>query len=291
MIGAKLSNILYIVATPIGNLADLSFRAVEVLRGVAVIAAEDTRHSGRLLRHYGIDTPMLALHDHNEREVTPQLIRRLQQGASVALISDAGTPLVSDPGYRLVREAHAAGISVSPIPGPCALVAALSVAGVPPDRFVFEGFLPRTSAARQALFREWVERPLTLIFYEASHRIAEALADLRLVYPAERPVVIARELTKLHETIVSTTAGGAPALLDNDPQMCRGEFVVLVEGALHAVGGALDATQQRVLRLLLEHCPLRTAADLAAEITGASRKLLYQEALAIRARAKAPDAS
>lgn len=193
------------VATPIGNLADLSPRAQEVLRGVAAICAEDTRHTRQLLGHFGIDRPLLALHDHNEEAMSERIVARLREGESLAIVSDAGTPLVSDPGFKLVRAARAAGIRVSPVPGACAAIAALSVAGLPSDRFGFEGFLPAKSAARRERLAHLAGESRTLVFYESSHRIVESLADLRGAFGDERPAVIARELTKLFETVLDGT--------------------------------------------------------------------------------------
>lgn len=272
--------ILYLVATPIGNLADFSFRAVEILKRVDLIACEDTRHSRLLLDHYGIDRPLVAFHEHNEETATPQLLERLRQGQAVALIADAGTPLVNDPGFPLVRSARAAGIRVTPIPGPCALIAALSASGLPTHRFAFEGFPPRRSAARRARFEALRDEPRTLIFYEASHRIMDTLQDLAAIFPPERPIVIARELTKRFETITASTVGEAGALLERQPEQRRGEFVLVLGGAPEASpGDGLCPDQERVLRLLLEECSLRTAVALTARITGASREAAYRTAL------------
>lgn len=272
--------LLYLVATPLGNLADFSFRAVEVLKSVDIIAAEDTRHSRPLLLHYGIGTPLLALHEHNEDVAAPQVLARLEQGASVALISDAGTPLISDPGFPLVRLARQAGIRVVPIPGPCALIAALSASGLPCDRFYYGGFLPRKGEARRAVLHQLVERPETLAFYESSHRVLDCLADLSTVFPADRPVVVARELTKQFETIVATTAGRAHALAAADPNMQKGEFVLLVQGQRDRAREELGAEARRVLTILLDGgCSVKSAAAMAAEITRLPRKTLYQAAL------------
>lgn len=272
--------LLYLVATPLGNLADCSFRAVEVLKSVAAIAAEDTRHSRPLLQHYGITTPLLAFHEHNEDNLAPQLLARLQRGESLALISDAGTPLISDPGFPLVRLARRAGIRVVPVPGPSALIAALSASGLPCEQFYFGGFLPRKGEARRTALQALVERRETLVFYESSHRIVEALADVAAVFPPQRPLVIARELTKHYETLVDSSAGAAHALVRDDPDMQKGEFVLLIEGRREVSTEVLDAEAARVLQVLLQGgCSVKSAAAMAAEITGAPRKLLYQTAL------------
>lgn len=272
--------ILYLVATPIGNLADFSFRAVAVLQGVDFIACEDTRHSRPLLERYGIAKPLVALHEHNEDAACARLLERLEQGESMALVSDAGTPLINDPGFPLVRQAAERGLAVVPVPGACALVAALSASGLASDRFAFEGFPPRTAAAR----RHWLEGLLddarTLIFYESSHRVLDFVRDIARVFPADRRLVIARELTKLHETIARCTVAEASALIAGDAYMEKGEFVVLLQGApLQRGGQELTAEQTRVLGLLLEECSVKTAAALTAKITGARKALAYQAAL------------
>lgn len=265
---------LWVVATPIGHRDDFSARAVETLRNVAVIAAEDTRHSRPLLIHYNIDTPTIALHEHNEREVVDAVVRRLQAGESVALISDAGTPLISDPGFRLVRAARAAGIRCIPVPGACAAIAALSVAGLPSDRFVFEGFLPPKAAARRSRLQELAGDARTLMFYESSHRVAESLADMRDVFGARREAVLARELTKLFETVIGEPLDELAARVAADPDQQRGECVILVAGRGEEVDERL-AEGQRVFAILSEELPPSKAAKLAAAITGASRKALY----------------
>lgn len=265
---------LHVVATPIGNLSDLTPRALETLRTVDAICAEDTRRSGQLLSHFGLSTPLLALHEHNEEAIAARIVARLQQGQSLALVCDAGTPLVSDPGYRLVRAARAAGIRVSPVPGACAAIAALSVAGLPSDRFVFEGFLPAKPSARREHLRTLVGEPRTLVFYESSHRIAESLADLVAVFGAQRPAAIARELTKLFETVLDGELAALLAQVEADQNQRKGEFVVMVQGAA-ADADARLAEGRRVHALLKDHLPPSTAAKLAAEITGAPRKALY----------------
>jgi len=267
---------LWVVATPIGHRDDLSARAIETLRAVAVIAAEDTRHSRPLLLHHGVATPLVALHDHNEREVVDALVARLQGGESVALISDAGTPLISDPGFRLVRAARAAGIRCAPIPGACAAIAALSVAGLPSDRFVFEGFLPAKAAARRSRLRELAGEPRTIIFYESSHRVAESLADMRDVFGAEREAVLARELTKMFETVLGEPLAALAARVAADPDQQRGEHVILVAGRGEEADAKL-AEGKRIFAILREELPPAKAAKLAAAISGAPRKLLYGE--------------
>jgi 16S rRNA (cytidine1402-2'-O)-methyltransferase len=266
---------LWVVATPIGNLDDLSPRARATLAEADLIAAEDTRHSAALLQHAGIATRCVALHEHNEREISADLVERLRAGASVALISDAGTPLISDPGFRLVRAAREAGIAVSPIPGSCAAIAALSVAGLPSDRFVFEGFLPPRSAARRAQLQALRVETRTLIFYESSHRIVETLDDLVLVFGGGRRAVVARELTKLFETVLDGTLADLAARVVADPNQQRGEFVVLVAGASEDAAAARLAEGRRVFDLLREELPPGRAAKLAAAISGAPRKQLY----------------
>ena len=267
---------LFIVATPIGNLDDLTPRARATLSEVDLIAAEDTRHSAALLRHYQIATRTIALHEHNEREASADLVRQMIEGKRIALISDAGTPLVSDPGYRLVRAAREAGIGVSPLPGACAAIAGLSVAGLPSDRFVFEGFLPSKAAARRAQLESLLQETRTLIFYESSHRILEALEDFVTVFGAHRQVVLARELTKRFETVLDGTAvdcSNDSRRQDSDQQ--RGEFVVLLAGAEAGADAAKLAEGQRVYKILARELPPSRAAKVAAEITGATRKALY----------------
>ncbi len=275
--------ILYIVATPIGNIADLSFRAVEVLKTVSVIAAEDTRHSRPLLEHYAIKTPLLALHDHNEAQISSQLIGRLQGGESIALISDAGTPLLSDPGFQLVRAAKEQALKVVPVPGACALIAALSVSGLPVDQFIFVGFPPRRGQARRDFFAAQVDTSATLIFYESCHRIEASLEDLKAIFPAEREIVVARELTKLFETVIKTTVGRVSDLFRQDANMLKGEFVVLVQGAgVRADDDELMQEYERILSILLSECALKTAVTIAVKMTGARKKLLYDIALRIK---------
>lgn len=267
---------LWIVATPIGNLDDLAPRAVAVLRGVAVVACEDTRHSATLFARCGIATPSVPLHEHNEREATERLLARLQAGDSVALVSDAGTPLVSDPGYRLVAAARAAGVRVSTVPGPCALVAALSVSGLPTDRFCFEGFLPPRSGARRARLEALATEARTLVLYESKHRIEECLEDLVAALGGERRASVARELTKVHETVLYGTLAELRARVAGDAEQRLGEFVLVVEGAPADVEAARLREGERVFRLLVAEMPGSRAAKLAAAITGAPRNALYR---------------
>jgi 16S rRNA (cytidine1402-2'-O)-methyltransferase len=265
---------LHVVATPIGNLNDLSPRALETLRGVAAICAEDTRHTRQLLSHFGIEQSLVALHEHNEAGIAERIVARLQAGESLALVSDAGTPLVSDPGFRLVAAARAAGIRVSPVPGPCALVAALSAAGLPSDRFAFEGFLPAKAGARRERLAQLAGETRTLIFYESSHRIEDTLADAVVAFGADRPAAVARELTKLFETVLSGGLGELHVRVVADPDQRKGEFVLLVQGVADDTE-AKTAEGRRVYALLNAHLPPSTAAKLAADITGAPRKALY----------------
>jgi 16S rRNA (cytidine1402-2'-O)-methyltransferase len=268
---------LLIVATPIGNLDDVSARALAALRAADAIAAEDTRQSERLLRHYGIARPLLALHEHNEREIVARLIERLRRGERIALICDAGTPLISDPGFRLVAAAHEAGLRVSPIPGPCAAIAALSAAGLATDRFVFEGFLPAKSAARRARLAQLGGETRTLVLYESRHRLLEALADLVLEFGSERRATLARELTKLHEQVVRAPLGELAARVEADPEMQLGECVLVVEGAPESTSADASLREgQRVFALLARELAPGRAAKLAAAITGAARNALYR---------------
>nr|WP_178132238.1 MULTISPECIES: 16S rRNA (cytidine(1402)-2'-O)-methyltransferase [unclassified Pseudomonas] len=270
---------MYVVATPIGNLDDISARALRTLREVALIAAEDTRHSIRLLQHFGIETPLAACHEHNEREQGGRFITRLLAGDDVALVSDAGTPLISDPGYHLVRQARAAGIRVVPVPGACALIAGLSAAGLPSDRFVFEGFLPAKTAGRKARLEALREEPRTLIFYEAPHRILECIQDMVEVFGEARQAVLARELTKTFETLKGLPLGELRDWVAADANQQRGECVLLLAGWEAPEDEGIDAESLRVLDLLLAELPVKRAAALAAEITGVRKNLLYQAAL------------
>ncbi len=268
------SGTLHVVATPIGNLGDLSPRALETLKRVDAICAEDTRHTRQLLAHFGLERPLLALHEHNEGDAAAPLVARLLAGDSLALVSDAGTPLVSDPGFRLVRAARAAGVRVSPVPGPSALVAALSAAGLPSDRFVFEGFLPAKAKARREHLQALAAEPRTMIFYESSHRIEETLADMAMAFGDDRPAVVARELTKLFETVLDGGLAGLARRVREDANQRKGEFVVLVQGAPEAADAKV-AEGRRLYARLCEHLPPSTAAKLAADLSGAPRKALY----------------
>ncbi|BAO43493.1 conserved hypothetical protein [Thiolapillus brandeum] len=270
---------LYIVATPIGNLDDISLRAIQVLNQVSRVAAEDTRHSRRLMQHHGIDTPMLALHEHNERQALKGLLKILRQGQDMALISDAGTPLVSDPGFPLVRACREAGIRVSPVPGPSALVAALSVSGLPVDSFCFHGFLPRSPAARRERLEAVAGQSHTQVFYESSHRILHALRDMLEMLGGDREICVARELTKQYEDVMSGSLDEVLALMEGDAMRQRGEFVILVGGVSRRDRDLPSEDALRVLDLLLDELPLKQAAALAARITGEKKNLLYKLAL------------
>ena len=273
---------LYVVATPIGNLADISFRAIETLKTVDLIAAEDTRHVKMLLQHYGITNKLVSLHQHNEDKASGELLEKLRTGISIALVSDAGTPLLSDPGMPLVKLVKEAGLDVVPIPGACALITALSAAGMPVTQFSFEGFLPRTSSARKAFFTERLNLTKTWVFYESCHRILACLQDMVEVLPLDREIVIARELTKLHETIVKVSLSEALALVSTNENMRKGEFVVIVQGAVADDSQhLLNEEQEKLLRILMRECSIKTAVALAVEITGQRKKTLYQAALLI----------
>ncbi|MBL4852174.1 MAG: 16S rRNA (cytidine(1402)-2'-O)-methyltransferase [Gammaproteobacteria bacterium] len=273
------SGTLYVVATPIGNLGDISARALQVLNDVDVIACEDTRHSAHLLQHFGISTKTIACHDHNERNVSAAIVGLLREGKSVALISDAGTPLISDPGYILLREVHQAGLKVCPIAGVSALIAALSVAGLATDRFVFEGFLPAKVAARRARLQQLVNETRTLIFYESSHRILASLDDLIDVFGADRDATMAREMTKKFETIHSANLAQLQTFIEVDSNQQKGEFVLVVAGSKPTTDKA-DA--ERILIILLAELPVKQAAALTSKLTGVSKNELYQLALTLR---------
>lgn len=270
---------LYVVATPIGNLQDLSERARQVLAGAQWVAAEDTRHSLRLLQAHGIEARLLSVHEHNESERVPEILGALERGASVALVSDAGTPLVSDPGLRIVRGAIDAGYEVRAVPGPCAAIAALSISGLATDRFAFEGFLPQKSAARRERLEVMASDPRTLIFYEAPHRVAESLADMSAVLGPSRPAAVAREMTKVFETVYRGTLEELAQRAHRDDNLQRGEIVIIVEGVTGASDDAGRAELERVLAVLLAELPASQAADLAAKLTGTNRNRAYQLAL------------
>jgi 16S rRNA (cytidine1402-2'-O)-methyltransferase len=271
--------VLYVVATPIGNLGDISARAREILAVASAVAAEDTRRSGRLLRELGLERPLVSLHEHNERARVAELVGRLQAGESLALISDAGTPLVSDPGYLLVAAAIEAGIPVTPVPGPSAAIAALSAAGLPCDRFCFEGFLPARAAARRRRLAELAAETRTLVLYEAPHRIAECLVDLAAACGGERRACIAREITKRFETFYRGSLGALAERAKTDADLARGECVVLVEGAPEAEPSV--AKLDEILTVLLRHLPPSAAASAAASLTGLRRADAYARALAL----------
>lgn len=275
---------LYVVATPIGNLDDLSPRATRILGQVDVVAAEDTRHSGRLLSHLGLHKRLMALHDHNEKDRASALIAELAGGRDVALISDAGTPLISDPGYVVVREARSAGFAVSPIPGPCALVAALSAAGLPTDRFLFAGFLPPKRAARRSALESLAAETATLVFYESPHRVLECVQDVADTLGPNREIVLGREITKTFETFYSGAVSAVQEALEADPHGTRGEFVLMIRGAQAKAGngeaGELDT--DKLIRALLPELPVKKVARIASELTGLSKNELYQRALALK---------
>lgn len=271
-----LEPVLYIVATPIGNLGDLSPRAREVLAGADLIAAEDTRHTGRLLAHFNIKAPMISVHDHNERQRAELIVRRLREGERLVLVSDAGTPLISDPGFHLVRAVREAGFRVSPVPGCCAFIAALSASGLPSDRFLFEGFLPSKSGARTQRLEMLKGETPTLVFYESTHRILDSLEAMAEVFGSGRYAVVARELTKTFETIHGAPLEELLEWMRGDPNQQKGEFVVLVHGAEVKRESEIDAETLRVLHLLNEELPPKRAAALAEKITGVKKNKLYQ---------------
>ncbi|KAE8176708.1 16S rRNA (cytidine(1402)-2'-O)-methyltransferase [Photobacterium carnosum] len=266
---------LYIVPTPIGNLADITQRALDVLANVDLIAAEDTRHTSRLLSHFSISTRTFAFHDHNEQQKADFLIEKLQAGTSIALVSDAGTPLISDPGYHLVNRCRHAGVKVVPLPGPCAVITALSGSGLPSDRFSFEGFLPPKSKGRRDCFQALADDARTLIFYESPHRINESLSDMLAVLGPDRQVVLARELTKTYETIHSAPLGELIDWIAEDSNRVRGEMVILVAGH-RAQKDELSVEVLRTLALLVKELPLKKAAALTAEIHGVKKNALYK---------------
>jgi len=275
------NGILYVVATPIGNLADMTNRGIEVLRHADYIVVEDSRHSAKLLQHYNISSPTYVLHDHNERENSTHLVQKLQQGCQVALISDAGTPLISDPGYWLVNLAISQGIKVVPVPGPSAVISALSVSGLPTDRFRFEGFLPAKAQARIQKLLALQRETATLIFYEAPHRIVDTLTNMVEVFGAERAGVITRELTKTFETVLRAPLGELLQQVKLDENQQKGELVILVHGAPPTSG--FDALQvDELLASLLEELSVKKAAALAAKLTGEKKNRLYERALQLK---------
>ncbi len=273
---------LYVVATPIGNLDDLSPRAREVLDAVDLIAAEDTRVTGRLLMHFGIKTRQTALHDHNEEAMAAKLIGELQAGKTIALVSDAGTPLISDPGFRLLREAHQAGIAVSPVPGASAMIVAISASGLPTDRFAFEGFLPAKRAARQKQLESLAGETRTTIYYESVHRIADTIDDLILSHGADRQAFIGRELTKLHEQCVSADLRTIAERLADGGIPAKGEFVIVIAGAANEAADTTMINAERLLRALVEVLPGKQAVAIAAEVSGQNRNELYRRMLTFK---------
>lgn len=278
----KEQGILYVVATPIGNLGDITMRAIDTLKQVDAIAAEDTRHSVGLLSHFGIHKKMIAVHEHNEQQSAQLLLQRLQQGEQIALITDAGTPGISDPGAVVVDLLISHGVKVVPIPGPSAVVAALSAAGIKDNAFMFVGFLPASGAQRRKKLENLKVVAATLVFYEAPHRIVECVQDLAKVLGDDRRITIAREITKTFETIYRCKLGEASAWLQQDANQQRGEFVLLVEASPPQDTEEVDQDAERVLRLLLDTLPLKQATKLASEITGAKKNALYDMALSIK---------
>jgi 16S rRNA (cytidine1402-2'-O)-methyltransferase len=272
---------LYIVATPIGNLADISARAIDVLSSVDLIAAEDTRHSKYLLQHHGIETSTISLHEHNEQQRSELLLARIAAGESIALISDAGTPLISDPGFRLVNMAREQGIKVVPIPGACAVITALSASGLSAERFAFEGFLPPKSSARRQVLEKLANEPRTLIFYESPKRMVASLQDMLAVFGGERKACLARELTKMFETIVTLPLAALVEVVINDPNHQKGEIVLLIEGQTTVVDSD-EAEQARVLQILLQEVPLKQAASITASILGIKKNQAYDMALKLQ---------
>ncbi|OOF54785.1 16S rRNA (cytidine(1402)-2'-O)-methyltransferase [Rodentibacter genomosp. 2] len=273
----NVTGILYIVATPIGNLQDITQRALDIFSQVDLIAAEDTRHSGLLLSHYGIKKPFFALHDHNEQEKAHILVEKLKQGSNIALISDAGTPLISDPGFHLVRQCREAGIKVVPLPGACAAITALCASGIASDRFCFEGFLPAKTKARKDKLENLSEEDRTLIFYESTHRILDTLADMQDVLGEDRYVVLAREITKTWETIVGDTIKNLRQWLVEDSNRTKGEMVLIVEGKPKQENeGELSPQAVKALSLIVQELPLKKAAAIVAELYGYKKNALYQ---------------
>ena len=269
---------LFVVATPIGHLDDMTFRAIDILKSVSVVAAEDTRQSAQLFKHYNISTPLTACHDHNESNKIDQLIQRMLNGESIALISDAGTPLISDPGFKLVRAAQERGIRVIPVPGACAAIAALSAVGLPSDRFSFEGFLPSKASQRISQLEKLKDETQTLIFYEAPHRILASIKNMAEVFGEDRPVGFAREITKTFETIKKMTLKELVTFIENDHNQEKGEIVVVVGGA----SAEKDVEQDKLdelLKRLLQDLSVKAASQLAADLTGIKKKVAYQRAL------------
>jgi 16S rRNA (cytidine1402-2'-O)-methyltransferase len=269
---------LFVVATPIGHLDDMTFRAIDILKSVSIVAAEDTRQSAQLFKHYNISTQLTACHDHNESNKIEQLVQKLLAGDSVALISDAGTPLISDPGFKLVRAAQEHGIRVVPVPGACAAIAALSAVGLPSDRFSFEGFLPSKASQRISQLEKLKNETQTLIFYEAPHRILESIKDMAQVFGEDRPVGFAREITKTFETIKKMTLGELAAFVESDRNQQKGEIVLVIGGATEEKDLEQEKLDQLLTRLL-QDLSVKAASQLAADLTGIKKKVAYQRAL------------
>lgn len=280
---------LYVVSTPIGNLGDVSLRALEILRGADIIAAEDTRHSAKLLAHFAIDTPMLAYHDHSERKMGDRILERIDNGEAVALITDAGTPLIADPGYRLVREARERGLRVVPIPGASALLAALAVAGMPTDRFAFEGFLPARAGPREKLLQDLAAEVRTMVFFEAPHRIEETIEAMCAAFGESREAMLGRELTKQFETLIGGTLGEMRARVREDANQRRGEIVLVVAGVAAGEAREESLRLQHTLGVLLDAVPLKQAVAMAVQLTGASRNTAYEMALVMRGQGEQVD--
>ena len=272
----NLCGTLYIVATPIGNLQDITQRALAIFAEVDLIAAEDTRHSGLLLSHYGIKKPFFALHDHNEQQKADLLVEKLRVGTNIALISDAGTPLISDPGFHLVRKCRQAGVKVVPLPGACAAITALCASGIASDRFCFEGFLPAKSKARRDRLQNLQKEDRTLIFYESTHRILDTLADVEELFGAERYVVLAREITKTWETIRGDSVGNLRRWLSEDANRTKGEMVLIVEGCIEIGETEFSPEAVKALKLIAAELPLKKAAAIVAELYGYKKNALYQ---------------
>lgn len=277
----KIESALYIVAMPIGNLEDLSSRARHILSQVDLIASEDTRHTRKFLNLLQIKATLVSYHDGNERNQSIRLLEKLKQGQSLALVSDAGTPLISDPGYRLVRAVRSAGFPLYVVPGPSALTAALSVAGLPTDSFIFEGFLPSKAAARRSALIALQHEARTLVFFEAPHRLIATLADISEVFGGDREIAVARELSKKFESVYTGSAEMLAERVKSDPDMVRGEMVVLVRGAA-AIQGELDVHEKKLISVLYRELGAAQASRLASEITGRPRKQLYQAMLTLQ---------
>ncbi|WNO08523.1 16S rRNA (cytidine(1402)-2'-O)-methyltransferase [Teredinibacter sp. KSP-S5-2] len=271
---------LYIVSTPIGNLDDITVRAINILKSADLIAAEDTRHSAKLMQHYDIDTPLVAYHDHSSASQTERILEKMRAGATVALISDAGTPLISDPGYRLVSIARSEGHHVIPVPGACAAIAALSAAGLPSDAFSFRGFPPAKSGQRQSWLTSLAENTETLVFYESPHRIEDSLRDMQVAFGSTRQAVLARELTKTFETFLSGTLEQLITQVEEDANQRKGEMVILVSGMeASSLSEDVSAEAMKIMGILLSELPVKKAASLCAQITGEKKNRLYQWAL------------